>query len=245
MRKRAFTLVELLVVIAILAVLMSVLLPALHQARDKAKRVVCASNLRQIGNGIYNYWTECDGRIPYVETPLHNNSFGNERLRTDEVNTLYDPFDRERWPISLPNVLTPLHLGEEQELFVCPTAVNGWPRGGEQPYRYTYRAAAANQPNGRRETAPYFVESFAFMDGRMLQSLRMELNGDTLHDALEYVKTRGTYVRDMVQMRNAGEPLLGPHKGGIMVLNRELQVEFRDQQEAAADLAPNGAGVRF
>ena len=84
-RRWGFTLIELLVVIAIIAILAALLLPALNRAKDKAQRVACTNNLRQLALGVLLYADNSGDKLP---TPL----FDPERLPTSLPWLAYEMF---------------------------------------------------------------------------------------------------------------------------------------------------------
>jgi len=113
---RGFTLIEILVVIAIIAVLISILLPALGHARETARVTVCLSNLRSQGQAISAYTLESRDATPprlvWINEPNKDGGFGLTRFLLNRfmADWLGNPFP--------PEPGTPLY--QPQDMWRCP-----------------------------------------------------------------------------------------------------------------------------
>ena len=126
--RQGFTLIELLVVIAIIAILISLLLPAVQQAREAARRTQCRNNLKQIGLALHNYhdvhstfpsgWIAVDGGAHSPHEGLNGAGWGTMILPFIDQANLYEEFNAS---LAIENPANATFLGTLIPSFRCPS----------------------------------------------------------------------------------------------------------------------------
>ena len=122
-KRKGFTLVELLVVIGIIALLVSILMPALSKAREMAKRIKCSSNLKQCGIAFALYQLDFDESYPYHGPLSKSKGFGYwERSNRWKEKGLAG-VHKDTWGSVMRSLyLTVKYNDMVPEVFVCPSS---------------------------------------------------------------------------------------------------------------------------
>ena len=110
-RRKGFTLIELLVVIATIAILLAILMPALHLARDNAQRVHCVANTKTLALGWYIYKDDFDGKLVPAHTLDNPIQWVGQEPATGTLDQKKDSIRR--------GLLYP-YVGNSVDVFHCP-----------------------------------------------------------------------------------------------------------------------------
>ena len=132
-KRNTFTLIELLVVISIIGILTSILMPSLATARDKAKKAVCTSNIKQAGVAMYSYAGDDDSYLMlnlFVNTlagrVIYDNSTYKGRFYGGSQGYLHPYLGDEKWAYNCPGSEHVADFGDRDRFTSIPGVYTGF-----------------------------------------------------------------------------------------------------------------------
>lgn len=209
MRSKAFTLVELLVVIGIIALLISILLPALTRARKAANQIACASNMRQLGTGMSMYANENKGALVPAAMRWDNwYTLSWDDLIAKQMGTKF----RSQLDMDGPYVgnQTGLAFTQPSRVLVCPEnyvdlSANTFNLRNEANYQLVKNDIMRSYSMVRNEWGDATGQTVAFGTGE-----QFEFSGGTREQAIpnSNIYWRGRQLIRMSSLRQSAEQIL-------------------------------------
>ncbi|AQT68088.1 putative major pilin subunit [Anaerohalosphaera lusitana] len=236
--KEGFTLIELLVVIAIIALLMSIMMPALSMVKERARRVTCGSNLKQVGISLFTYAQDNDNKVPenYMEIAPRYTGFYAYAAYWINPNATNESHKITDGPVNVAVLFDAGYL-KDPEIFYCPSA-----RGVSDLLSYDHYVGDLSWPFVHDPDAYHanFVRiSYNYLSqGRGREviecgSSKRDVRVHILDNQVSNMTSSTSMLADVISSQSGALHRAGVNKpAGINVLHGDGHVLFCNEKEA-------------